>query len=116
MPAPALNWRGRKLRRQANFCSRPGPPLAQHPLGAIARGDATIYLRLPTSATYQENIWDHASGWLIVHEAGGKVTDVRGKPLDFSQGRTLKNNSGVIATNGRVHDEVLKAVAQVLKL
>lgn len=51
-----------------------------------------------------------------MHEAGGKVTDVRGKPLDFSQGRTLKNNSGVIATNGRVHDEVLKVVAQVLKL
>jgi 3'(2'), 5'-bisphosphate nucleotidase len=81
---------------------------------AVARGDASIYLRLPTSADYQEKIWDHAAGWLVVKEAGGEVTDVHGRPLDFSVGRTLAKNQGVVATNGRLHDRVIAAVGTVL--
>ena len=34
------------------------------------------------------------SGVAVVEEAGGTVTDVNGKPLDFSVGRTLKENTG----------------------
>ena len=80
---------------------------------AVARGDASIYLRLPTRADYQEKIWDHAAGWSVVTEAGGKVTDIAGKPLDFSLGRTLQANKGVVATNGRLHDEVIAAVTEI---
>ena len=47
-----------------------------------------------------EKVWDHASGTLLVHESGGTVTDVRGRPLDFSRGRGLSGNLGVVATNG----------------
>lgn len=83
---------------------------------AVARGDASIYLRLPTRADYQEKIWDHAAGWMVVTEAGGEVTDVRGEPLDFSIGRTLRDNKGVVATNGRLHGPVIDAVRQVLKV
>jgi 3'(2'), 5'-bisphosphate nucleotidase len=83
---------------------------------AIARGDSSIYLRLPTRADYQEKIWDHAAGWAVVTEAGGRVTDVTGKPLDFSIGRTLRDNKGVVATNGLLHDRVIAAVRQVLGL
>ncbi len=81
---------------------------------AVARGDASIYLRLPTRADYEEKIWDHGAGWCVVTEAGGRVSDVRGEPLDFSLGRTLKNNKGVIVTNGKLHDEVIAAVRAVL--
>ena len=77
---------------------------------AVARGDASIYLRLPTKPGYVEKIWDHGAGWCVVVEAGGTVTDVAGAPLDFGQGRRLENNRGVIVTNGRFHDEVLSAV------
>ncbi len=80
----------------------------------VARGDASIYLRLPTRDDYQEKIWDHAAGWIVIREAGGEVTDVAGRPLDFSLGRTLRANRGVIATNGRLHEAVLAAVRQVL--
>ncbi len=38
---------------------------------AIARGDASIYLRLPTRADYREKIWDHAAGKFVVEQAGG---------------------------------------------
>lgn len=79
---------------------------------AVARGQASIYLRLPTSEAYREKIWDHAAGWMVVTEAGGRVTDIRGKDLDFSLGRKLENNRGVVATNGHLHDAVIDAIAQ----
>lgn len=77
---------------------------------AVARGEASIYLRLPTSATYREKIWDHAAGWAVVTEAGGRVTDIHGKRLDFSLGRTLDHNRGVVVTNDLLHDTVLAAI------
>ena len=92
------------------------PPVridSQCKYGIVARGEATIYLRLPTGKKYEEKIWDHAAGWLIVKEAEGEVTDIRGKPLDFSQGRTLSQNYGVVATNGKIHSRVLSAIKKV---
>jgi len=83
---------------------------------AVARGDASIYLRLPTRKGYEEKIWDHAAGAIVITEAGGRVTDVRGKDLDFSIGRTLRDNLGVIVTNGLLHEATLKAVREVLKV
>jgi 3'(2'), 5'-bisphosphate nucleotidase len=79
----------------------------------VARGDASIYLRMPTRADYQEKIWDHAAGKLVVEAAGGKVTDINGKPLDFRHGRTLRNNSGVVATSGKIHAQVIEAIREV---
>lgn len=81
---------------------------------AVARGDASIYLRLPTRADYREKIWDHAAGKFVVEQAGGVVTDVTGAPLDFSRGSTLAANSGVVATDGRFHDRVIEAVQSIL--
>lgn len=80
---------------------------------AISRGDASIYLRMPTRADYREKIWDHAAGKLVVEEAGGRVTDVEGNPLDFTHGRTLDANRGVVATCGPIHDEVIAVVKKV---
>ena len=81
---------------------------------AVARGDASIYLRLPTRADYVEKIWDHAAGKFVVECAGGVVTDVTGAPLDFGRGARLEGNSGVVATSGGFHDEVIAAVQDVL--
>lgn len=90
-----------RMDSQAKYCS-------------ISRGDADIYLRLPTSKAYVEKIWDHASGNVLVTEAGGKVTDIHGQPLDFSVGRTLEKNKGVIASKANIHERVLEAVQKVL--
>jgi len=79
----------------------------------VARGDASIYLRLPTREDYREKIWDHAAGMLVVECAGGRVSDAAGKPLDFTHGRTLERNRGVVATSGAIHDEVLAAIREV---
>ncbi len=76
----------------------------------VARGEAEAYLRLPRSADYREKIWDHAAGVLAVTEAGGRVTDVRGRDLDFGRGHRLEENLGVVVTNGAVHDALMGAV------
>jgi 3'(2'), 5'-bisphosphate nucleotidase len=85
---------------------------SQAKYAVVARGEAEIYMRLPTRPGYVENIWDHAAGMLVVEEAGGRVTDVEGRPLDFRYGGKLVNNRGVIATNGHVHDDVLQALLE----
>ena len=86
---------------------------SQAKYGAVARGDAALYLRLPSkhSPDYREKIWDHAAGTLIVEEAGGKVTDMTGRPLDFASDRRMWNNRGVVVSNGTVHAAVLEALA-----
>ncbi|QDT56759.1 Inositol-1-monophosphatase [Caulifigura coniformis] len=85
---------------------------SQAKYGVVARGEADAYLRLPTKAGYREKIWDHAGGVLVVEEAGGKVSDVDGKPLEFTHGRELSANRGVIVSNGLIHDALLEAVAR----
>ncbi|MBL4699695.1 MAG: 3'(2'),5'-bisphosphate nucleotidase [Phycisphaeraceae bacterium] len=87
---------------------------SQAKYGTLAKGDSQIYLRLPMNSTYREKIWGHAAGMLVVQEAGGTVTDITGKPLDFTHGRQLENNRGIIATCGPIHDQVVAAVQQVL--
>lgn len=87
---------------------------SQAKYGSVARGAGDLYLRLPVRKDYIEKIWDHAAGDLIVREAGGQVTDIKGNRLDFSKGRTLTDNKGVIASPANVHGQVLKAVQEVL--
>ncbi|MET0392356.1 MAG: inositol monophosphatase family protein [Chitinophagaceae bacterium] len=47
--------------------------------------------------------WDSAAGFLIVEEAGGRVTDLDGNP--YSPYR-----HGMLATNGHMHDELLDVI------
>jgi len=86
---------------------------SQAKYASIARGDGDIYLRLPVSESYEEKIWDHAAGVVIVEEAGGVVTDMFGEKLDFGKGRTLKSK-GVIAAGKEVLREVVKVVGEVI--
>jgi 3'(2'), 5'-bisphosphate nucleotidase len=81
--------------------------------GIVAAGAAEIYLRIPNPATpdYREKIWDHAAGSLIVEEAGGMVSDIQGEKLDFTTGKTLSQNRGILATNGKIHQRVLDIIA-----
>ena len=91
------------------------PPIrmdGQGKYGVLARGEASVYIRLPNPATpdYRECIWDHAAGLIVVEEAGGVVTDVNGRALDFSQGRRMTTNRGILATNGELHPQLLECI------
>lgn len=63
----------------------------------VASGRADAYLRFPTNPTRKECIWDHATGVLLVDEAGGETSDARGAKLDFGHGKRLEKNHGIIA-------------------
>ncbi len=83
---------------------------SQAKYGVVARGEADAYLRMPNRADYAENIWDHGPGALIVTEAGGAVTDIAGRPLDFSLGAKLEHNRGVVASSGPAHGAIIAAI------
>ncbi|KAK6150755.1 hypothetical protein DH2020_015687 [Rehmannia glutinosa] len=93
------------------------PPVridSQAKYGALSRGDGAIYLRFPHKG-YREKIWDHAAGYMVVAEAGGVVTDAAGNPLDFSKGRYLDLDTGIIVTNQKLMPALLKAVQESIK-
>ncbi|KAL2521290.1 Inositol monophosphatase family protein [Forsythia ovata] len=93
------------------------PPVridSQAKYGALSRGDGAIYLRFPHKG-YREKIWDHAAGYIVVAEAGGVATDAAGNPLDFSRGRYLDLDTGIIVTNQKLMPALLKAVQESLK-
>ena len=99
-----------KIAAQLGICAQPLRMDSQAKYAAVARGNAHIYLRMPTRADYRECIWDHAAGMIVVSQAGGCVTDIHGQELDFTWGRRLEQNRGIVATNGRLHRQVLDAI------
>jgi 3'(2'), 5'-bisphosphate nucleotidase len=76
----------------------------------VARGQADAYLRLPTKKGYVERIWDHAAGACIAGESGAFITDIHGNALDFSQGRGLERNKGIVCAPPRIHGLMLRAI------
>ncbi|MBX3424906.1 MAG: 3'(2'),5'-bisphosphate nucleotidase [Pirellulales bacterium] len=96
--------------------SAPPVPLdSQAKYAVLAAGGGDVLLRLlsPGRPDYREKIWDQAAGSIVVEEAGGRVTDLDGKPLDFAHGRTLATNRGVLATNGKLHDAFLAGLRAI---
>ncbi len=53
------------------------------------------------------NAWDSAAGFLIVEEAGGRVSDFAGNPYSPYQPQ-------IVATNGKIHEELLEWVNDTL--
>ena len=86
---------------------------SQAKYGVVARGEASLYIRLPNPAypDYRECIWDHAAGLIVVQEAGGTVTDAHGAPLNFLSGKRMHENRGIVATNTKLHQHVLKVIS-----
>jgi 3'(2'), 5'-bisphosphate nucleotidase len=101
-----------RLARKLNISNPSLRMDSQAKYGILARGEVTLYLRVPSSAElgYKENIWDHAAGSIIAEEAGGRVTDILGRPLDFSSGIKMEKNHGILVSNGILHQVVLKAL------
>ena len=52
--------------------------------------------------------WDVAAGYLLIKEAGGKMTD-------FAGGQEFFETGNVVATNGHFHDEIVSTVQKVFK-
>jgi len=74
--------------------------------GVLRAGSAALDLaavacgRLDGYWEYKLSPWDWAAGILLVEEAGGRVTDEQGGALG-------SRPEGVVASNGRIHEEML---------
>lgn len=66
----------------------------------LARGAMDVMIEADTK------IWDICAVSIIVEEAGGKITDISGSKLS-------KKTKSIIATNGKIHDEVVSIMANV---
>lgn len=49
--------------------------------------------------------WDLAAGDLIVHEAGGHVSDLAGGPLRYN--KAVTRQTGLVASGSNLHDEII---------
>ena len=86
---------------------------AKYSVLAAGAGDLLLRLLSAKQPDYREKIWDQAAGSLVVEEAGGRVSDLDGRALDFSHGRTLATNRGVLASNGLLHEAALAALKSI---
>jgi 3'(2'), 5'-bisphosphate nucleotidase len=70
---------------------------------AVARGEADAYVQAPG----RTKLWDTCAPQCLVQAAGGRVTDLRGEPLQF-RSSSITHARGVIATGGRHHDAIVE--------
>ena len=76
-------------------------------LAAVARGEVDAYV----SGYHNYQDYDMCAGHILVSEAGGRVTDFYGDAIAYPRPGTAITN-GVVATNGRLHAEILRATHQ----
>lgn len=78
-------------------------------LGTAALGIAWVAAgRYDAYLNYNLKPWDVAAGLLLVHEAGGAVTDFDGKPLPWQA-----PGMDCLFSNGRVHAALLQQLSQL---
>ncbi len=83
---------------------------AKYAVLAAGKGDILLRLISPSRPDYREMIWDQSAGSIVLEEAGGRISDLDGKPLDFTTGRTLTHNRGILASNSLLHPAALNAL------
>jgi 3'(2'), 5'-bisphosphate nucleotidase len=75
-------------------------------LGLIAEGVRDLYV----NPSGHSKLWDTLGPEAILVEAGGRLSDAHGQPLDW-RGAELGNVRGLIASNGKLHDQVVARLA-----
>ncbi len=79
-------------------------------VGLIAAQEADFYVE-PSEFT---KAWDSCGPEAILRGAGGRMTDLTGRPLVYG-GQDLRNRAGLVATNGVCHDRVIAAIAPLVR-
>lgn len=97
---------GEQLRRLGN------PPFHRMngslKINEVARGAYTGFISPPQNPIC---LWDLAAPALILEEAGGRMTDLRGAPLDFRNPDPVLR-TGIVASNGATHSLMLDRLAR----
>lgn len=76
-------------------------------LSYLAYGAISVFITPSPSRSF-----DFAAGWLIVKEAGGIFTDIKGKPIDAIE-VSLKKSAPLLASgNERLHEKALRLLSR----
>jgi 3'(2'), 5'-bisphosphate nucleotidase len=78
-------------------------------IGLLVEQQCDVYIHL-SSRTKQ---WDTCAPQLILTEAGGRMTDLFGEPLNYNV-PDVQNRNGLVATNGASHDQIIATLAPLL--
>jgi len=95
-----------RVRRFAGSVGRTFTRFAILSLGVRDRGAGALDLCYVACGRFDgyweidQSPWDIAAGGLMVSEAGGRMSDFRGRPFDIFGGET-------VASNGKLHDQIL---------
>lgn len=73
-------------------------------INEVARGEYSAFI---SPRENPMNLWDLAATQVILEEAGGRLTDLAGHPLDY-RAEDPQVNSGLIASNGAAHAAILR--------
>ncbi len=76
-------------------------------LGLIASGKADFHV----NSNFRANKWDTCAPQIILEEAGGKITDLYGNPLDYNQSENKWSNS-FVASNKILHKLIIKKIKE----
>ena len=80
-------------------------------IGLITRGIADVYVEL---GPYTK-LWDACGPDAILRATGGQFTNILGEPLTYGLTQ-LKNTHGLVATNGAIHEKVIKGLEPITKI
>lgn len=78
-------------------------------VGLIADRTCDIYIH-PSPRT---KLWDTCAPQIILEEAGGKFTDLFGRPFRYDR-RDLQNRNGILASNGAAHQAAIERLKPLL--
>jgi len=75
----------------------------------IAKGDAEAHI----NSGFRAGKWDIAASQIILEEAGGIVTDLDGKLLDYKKESTTLNRSFIASANKELHKKIIEELVRL---
>ena len=78
-------------------------------IGLLIEQQCDVYIHL-SSRTKQ---WDTCAPEVILTEAGGRVSDLFGSPLNYNV-RDVQNRNGLVASNAVSHNQIIETLAPLL--
>ena len=76
----------------------------------VSSGFAELYF----TTTNKIKQWDTCASYCIINEAGGKMTDMFGKDLEYNTEK-LNHENGLLVSNGLIHEKIIKIYSEFLK-
>ncbi|MDK2971005.1 MAG: 3(2), 5-bisphosphate nucleotidase [Candidatus Sumerlaeota bacterium] len=78
-------------------------------MAEVASANADFYLNTENGKCKE---WDVCAPHLILEEAGGRVTDLRGRPITYNRS-DVRTGRGILASNSTAHDYLLEELTKI---